>query len=185
MIFFSPLVYKYAQQGRKLASPGAGRQPAQLPRLRSTSCESQSCPFELLGFLVPHLHTAPGFAANCFPLPPVEQTNFRPYNSSAQEPTDWKRRGKRRGSPPLSFKFKLEVLGIEVMDANVAVLTPAAVTVQEEKQDKVTNVVRSSQCRGLYQYWSLFSRPPLKTNKGVAGQKTVSVTQPKRATGRK
>lgn len=84
---------------------------------------------------------------------------------------DWKRKGKRRGIPPLCFKFKLKVLGIEVMDANVAILTPAAVTVREEKQDKVTKVVSSSQHLGLYHYWSLSSQPPLKTKKGVAGQK--------------
>lgn len=83
----------------------------------------------------------------------------------------WRRKEKRRGSPPLSFKFKLKVLGIEVMDANVAILTPAAVTAREERQDKVRNVVRSSRRLGLHQYWSLFSHPPPKTNKGVTGQK--------------
>lgn len=113
-----------------------------------------------LGFQFPEV------AANCFPLPPAEQNNFRPYNSSAQELMDWamgwRRKEKRRGSPPLSFKFKLKVLGIEVMDANVAILTPTAVTVREERQDKVRNVVRSSRRLGLYQYWSLFSPPPSK-----------------------
>ena len=54
-------------------------------------------------------------------------------------------------SPPLSFKFKFKVLGIEVMDANIAVLTPAAVTVREEREDKVTDVVRSSLPLGLCQ----------------------------------
>jgi len=49
---------------------------------------------------------------------------------------DRKRRGKRRGNPSLSFKFKLEVLGIEVMDANVAILTAAAVTVRRKDKTK-------------------------------------------------
>lgn len=148
MIFFSPLMYKYAQQGRKLASPGAGRQATHLPSSPSLPpVKASPALSSRLGFQFPTFTQPPEFAANCFPLLPAEQTNVRPYNSSAQEPTDWK----RRRSPPLSFKFKLKVLGIKVMDANVAILTSAAVTVGEERQDKVIDVVRSSQCLDLYQ----------------------------------
>lgn len=41
----------------------------------------------------------------------------------------WRREKKRRGegNSPSGFKLELEVLGIEVVDADVAVLTPAAV----------------------------------------------------------
>lgn len=58
---------------------------------------------------------------------------------------------KRRGRPPLSFKLELEVLGIEVVDANIAVLTTTAVTVWGKRDEKVISPVTSPLRPALYQ----------------------------------
>lgn len=73
---------------------------------------------------------------------------------------------KRRGRPPLSFKLELEVLGIEVVDANVAVLTTTAVTVWE-KQMRKSSVLSGAHCVQLYtsKRWNLLSQHPPKAKK--------------------
>lgn len=78
-----------------------------------------------------------------------------------------------KASPPLSFKLELKVLGIEVVDADIAVLTAAAVTAWEERQDPVTHRVRS-RCCSVYTRArrSLFSQPPPKCIKSCKMKKT-------------
>lgn len=127
--FPSPLIYKYAQQVRKLASTGAGRQPTQL-------LSGHSCHFELVGFPDSHLRTTPEFgAASCCLLWSRLTSGLTTVLRWSQWTEQWIGRGKKRIHPPLSFKLKLEVLGIKIMDANVAIFTTTAVTVWEKRQE--------------------------------------------------
>lgn len=63
-------------------------------------------------------------------VPKIAAKNiFRPFQQSCGGARGWRREKKRRGeeNSPSGFKLELEVLGIEVVDADVAILTPAAV----------------------------------------------------------
>lgn len=120
--FSSPLIYKYAQQVRKLASTGAGRQPTQL-------LSGHSCHFELVGFPDSHLRTTPEFgAASCCLLWSRLTSGLTTVLRWSQWTEQWIGREKKRIHPPLSFKLKLKVLGIKIMDANIAIFTTTAVT---------------------------------------------------------
>lgn len=92
-----------------------------------------------------------------FPLPTTPQKSL-PRTTSGLSNSPWTGQGvgegKRRGegNSPSGFKLKLEVLGIEVMDADVAVLTPAAVAAGRKR--RVRNAAGSKE-------WEVWAPHPL------------------------
>lgn len=120
-----------------------------------------------------------------FPQPPklLPRITSGLSNSPVVEPMDWarawRREKKRRGegNPPSGFKLELEVLGIEVVDADVAILTPTAVAAG--RKGKVRNAAGSKE-------WEVWPHQPLLelTEESQRGEKKKgSVTRPKCGTG--
>lgn len=98
-----------------------------------------------------------------FPQPPKSLPRIT--SGLSNSPVDWirgwRREKKRRGegNSPSGFKLELEVLGIEVMDADVAILTPTAVAAGRKGE--------SQECCWEQRMASLVSPPPPETDTGI------------------